>query len=70
MKKVLFLIATIVIALFGGCSATDKAYDKAKKVYTTGKTVYEVVPMKSKRVEAIGKTAEKYDEARTLLKDD
>ncbi len=67
MKKVLlFLIACVV--MFGGCSAMDATYGKAKGVYKAGKVVYDVQPIKSNTLEAVGTTAEAYDGLRSEVR--
>ena len=54
--------------MFGGCSAMDATYGKAKGVYKTGKVIYEVQPFKSNGIEAVGKTAEAYDGLRNEVR--
>jgi len=61
MKKIILSLMAIVAMMFVGCSAMDKTYGKAKGVYKAGKVVYEHQPIKSERLEAVGKTAEAYD---------
>jgi len=64
MKKIVLSLMTIVALMFVGCSAMDATYGKTKEVYKAGKTVYKSQPIKSNRLEAIGKTAEAYDDLR------
>ena len=67
MKKIILsLIATVF--MFGGCAAMDATYGKAKGVYKAGKVVYEVQPLKSNTVEALGTTAEAYDGLRSEVR--
>ena len=68
MKKVLLFLIACLTLLFGGCSAMDTTYGKAKGVYKAGKVVYDVQPIKSNTLEAVGTTAEAYDGLRSEVR--
>ena len=66
MRKLMIGLAALVT--FVGCSAMDGTYGKAKGVYKAGKKVYEIQPIKSNAIEAVGGTAEAYDGLREKVR--
>ena len=68
MKKFTVLAVVCIGLVFGGCASNDKHYERVSKVYKAGKTVYEVQPIKSNTLEAIGSGAEAYDELRSEVR--